>query len=114
MVIDSTQLDKIFGALSDTTRRGILAQLSEGPANVAQLARPYEMSQPAVTKHLKVLETAGLVVRWKVGRETHVRVRPETANEAADWIIHYSKFWERQFDAVDEILKQRGRQQDDG
>ena len=106
MVIDSSHLNRVFGALSDETRRGILAQLAQGEANVVQLAKPYDMSQPAITKHLKVLEAAGLVQRWKVGRETRVRARPGTAQEAAAWITYYSTFWQQHFDAVDQALQQ--------
>ncbi|QBY01779.1 ArsR family transcriptional regulator [Rhodophyticola sp. CCM32] len=113
MVIDSHRLNRVFGALSDETRRGILAQLAEGEANVVQLAKPYDMSQPAITKHLKVLEAAGLVQRWRVGRETRVRARADTAQEAVSWITHYSKFWQQHFDAVDQILQQNGSKQDE-
>ncbi len=113
MVIDSTQLDRVFGALSDTTRRGILAQLADGARNVRQLTAPYNMSQPAISKHLRVLEGAGLIERWKIGRETHVRAKPETAKEAAAWIAHYSQFWEQHFDAVEQILQQRRSQNED-
>ncbi len=113
MVIDSSQLNKVFGALSDETRRGILSQLAEGEANVVQLAKPYDMSQPAITKHLKVLEAAGLVQRWKVGRETRVRARADTAQEAATWITYYSKFWQQHFDVVDQVLRQNRRKEDE-
>ncbi|WP_299828709.1 metalloregulator ArsR/SmtB family transcription factor [uncultured Roseobacter sp.] len=113
MVMDSRQLDLVFGALSDATRRGILAQLLEGHANVAQLSRPYDMSQPAITKHLKVLEAAGLVQRWKIGRETHVRARSDTAEQAAAWITQYTMFWKQHFDAVDEILAEKRSRKDD-
>lgn len=108
MVIDSRQLDLIFGALSDATRRGILAQLSSGEANVSRLAAPYDMSQPAISKHLKVLEDADLVERRRIGRETRVRAKPQRAQDAADWITHYTRFWHAHFDAVERVLSQKG------
>ncbi len=103
MVIN--KLDLVFGALSDATRRGMLAQLSEGEMTVSHLAQPYAMSQPAISKHLRVLEGAGLIERHKRGRETVVRVRPDATDDAAAWIAHYSRFWKRHFDAVDLYLK---------
>ncbi|MEL6840566.1 MAG: metalloregulator ArsR/SmtB family transcription factor [Pseudomonadota bacterium] len=113
MVIDSNALDRVFAALSDATRRGMMAQLSKGDANVSQLAEPYAMSQPAISKHLKILENAGLIERTKIGRETWVRARPEKAEEAAEWIKHYATFWQQRFDAVDHILNKRRSDPDD-
>ncbi|MEP3279206.1 MAG: metalloregulator ArsR/SmtB family transcription factor [Stappiaceae bacterium] len=103
MVIDN--LDLVFGALSDATRRGMLAQLSQGEMNVSALAAPHSMSQPAISKHLRVMEGAGLIERHKRGRETFVRVRPAATDGAAAWISHYSQFWKQHFDAVDSVLK---------
>lgn len=105
MVINSEELDLVFGALSDATRRGMLAQLSEGEMNVSALSKPYPMSQPAISKHLRVLEQAGLIERAKRGRENIVRVKSEPAEQAAQWIDYYAQFWRRQFDAVDAYLK---------
>ena len=106
MVIhNNEQLDLTFGALADATRRGILVQLSKGEANVSTLAEPYEMSQPAISKHLRVLERAGLIERHRKGREQFVRVKADKAQEAADWIAHYAKFWVEQFDAVEAYLQ---------
>ncbi|MEM9410972.1 MAG: metalloregulator ArsR/SmtB family transcription factor [Planctomycetota bacterium] len=107
MVINNQQLDLIFGALADNTRREILLQLSkEGEANVSRLSRPHRMSQPAISKHLKVLERAGLIERQKRGREQIVRVKIKQASQAADWIAYYTKFWSDQFDAVDAYIKE--------
>lgn len=105
MVIDSVKLDLVFGALSDATRRGMLAQLSGGEMNVSALAKPYEMSQPAISKHLRVLEGAGLIERHKRGRENFVRVRPAAVEGATAWIEHYRQFWKQHFDAVETYLK---------
>lgn len=106
MVISQAQLDLTFGALADATRRGMLVQLSGGEKNVSTLAQPYAMSQPAISKHLRVLERAGLIERRREGRQQFVRLRPERAEAAADWIAHYTRFWKQQFDAVAEYLDQ--------
>ncbi|MEO1246410.1 MAG: metalloregulator ArsR/SmtB family transcription factor [Pseudomonadota bacterium] len=98
-------LDRIFSALSDPTRRGMLAQLASGEANVSALAERYDMSQPAVSKHLRVLESAGLVSKTKQGRESIVRVDPRPIEEASTWIGRYARFWRLQFDSVDEYLQ---------
>ena len=101
----SDQLDLVFGALSDATRRGMLAQLAAGETNVSALAEPYQMSQPAISKHLRVLEKAGLIRRERRGRENFVAVNAARAEEARDWITHYTQFWKQHFDAVDDYLK---------
>ena len=98
-------LDLVFGALSDATRRGMLAQLSTGEANVSALAKPYNMSQPAISKHLRVLQKAGLIEKVKRGRENYVRAVPERAEEAGGWIAYYAKFWKQQFDDVEIYLQ---------
>lgn len=106
MVINSQQLDSTFGALADSTRRAMLVQLSKhGESNVSSLAKPHQMSQPAISKHLRVLESAGLIERQKRGREQFVRIKPERAKQAADWIAYYTKFWVDQFDAVEKYIK---------
>lgn len=105
VICEQQQLDLTFGALSDSTRRGMLVQLSKGEANVSALAEPYNISQPAISKHLKVLEKAGLIERRRQGREQLVRVKPEQAEVAAKWIAYYTQFWKQQFDAVDDYLK---------
>ncbi len=106
--MNQNQLDLVFGALSDATRRGMLAQLSGGVCNVSSLAKPYAMSQPAVSKHLRVLERAGLIERTRHGRENFVRVNAKAAQEASNWITHYTKFWKAQFDAVEDYLQKTG------
>lgn len=105
MVINEQQLDLTFGALADSTRRGILIQLSKGEANVSTLAEPYSISQPAISKHLRVLERAGLIERRRRGREQFVRVKPDMAQAAAKWIAYYTKFWTAQFDAVEAYVQ---------
>jgi DNA-binding transcriptional ArsR family regulator len=99
-------LDATFGALSDATRRGILAQLALGETSVSDLAAPYDMSLPAVSKHLRVLADAGLIQRHKDGRVHRCRLAPEPMKGAAEWIAYYRQFWERQFDALDQYLAQ--------
>ena len=108
MVKQNEQLDKVFGALSDATRRGMLAQLAQGEANISALAAPYDISQPAASKHLRVLEKAGLIKRTKRGREYIIRANPKPAEQARDWIAYYTQFWNAQFDAVEDYLKQQG------
>jgi DNA-binding transcriptional ArsR family regulator len=99
-------LDAVFGALADPTRRDILARLSDGEASVTELAEPFEMSLPAVSKHLGVLEDAGLLTREKEGRVRHCRIVSEPMEEALRWIARYGKFWETQFDSLEEFLAQ--------
>lgn len=105
MVTNLPQLDLVFGALSDATRRDMLAQLSKGETNVSTLAAAYPISRPAISKHLRVLERAGLIERTKQGRESLIRVNPKPAEDARDWIAYYAEFWNQQFDAVAENLK---------
>lgn len=105
----ATQLDLIFGALSDPTRRGILEMLSNGAANIRTLAKPFKMSQPAISKHVRVLEDAGLIRREKRGREHHLSVNSKSVEQAHDWIAHYTKIWKLQFDAVEDYLNKQER-----
>ncbi|HUE03713.1 MAG TPA: metalloregulator ArsR/SmtB family transcription factor [Bryobacteraceae bacterium] len=100
-----SRLDATFGALSDATRRGILAQLAEGEMSVSALAAPYRMSLVAVSKHLRVLEDARLIVRRKDGRVHCCRLTPRPMRSAADWIAQYRRFWENQFDALSAYLE---------
>ena len=108
----SSDLDSIFGALADPTRRGILEQLSRGEANVSTLAKPYDVSQPAISKHLRVLERAGLITRTRRGREHHIRVDPRPIEEARGWMAAYADFWRQQFDAVDDYLKKQRKKKE--
>jgi DNA-binding transcriptional ArsR family regulator len=104
-------LDATFGALSDATRRGILARLALGESSVSELAAPYNISLPAVSKHLRVLENAGLVVRHKDGRVHRCRLIAEPMKDAAEWIERYRLFWERQFDALARYLEESQREE---
>ena len=97
-------LDAVFSALSDPTRRRILARLSDGEASVSELAEPFAMSLPAVSKHLGVLEDAGLLVREKDGRVRHCRLIAEPMEEALRWIASYGRFWETRFDSLEGYL----------
>jgi DNA-binding transcriptional ArsR family regulator len=99
-------LDATFQALADPTRRSIVSSLARGQASVMQLARPHRMSLPAVMKHLKVLEKAGLVTQKKLGRTRHCRLRAEPLKKAEAWISRYRAFWGNQFDALDRYLAQ--------
>ncbi len=101
----SSSLDAVFSALGDPTRRAILAQLAQGESRVTDLAAPYSMSLPAVSKHLKVLEEAGLVAREKDGRVIRCRLDPQPLQGAADWIGQYQRFWEAQFDALGAFIE---------
>lgn len=112
MVKRRSPLDATFAALSDPTRRGILEQLSRGQTNVTDLARPYRMSLPAISKHLRVLERAGLIVRSRQGREHRLRVDPKPIRRARDWIALYAEFWEQQFDALDQYLEEAQKKAD--
>jgi DNA-binding transcriptional ArsR family regulator len=98
------QLSATFAALADPTRREILARLSEGEATVGELAEPFPVSVQAVSKHLRVLETAGLVERGRVAQRRPSRLRGEALGEAADWLAGYRRFWEERFDRLDERL----------
>jgi len=93
-------LDAVFSALGDPTRRAILARLAQGETSVSALAEPHDMSLPAVSKHLGVLEKAGLVSREKTGRIVRCRLEPDPLKDAADWIAEYRRFWDEQLDAL--------------
>ncbi len=100
-----TKLDLVFSALSDPTRRGMLERLAAGETNVHTLAEPYAISQPAASKHLRVLERAGLIQRNRVGREHRIRIDPRPIEQARTWIGTYARFWQQQFQAVDDYLQ---------
>src|SRR2546423_6472936 len=101
----SDQLTSTFAALADPTRRAILARLSEGEATVNELARPFPISVQAVSKHLKVLEHAGLITRGRSAQLRPSRLHGEPLREAAEWIEAYRVFWEGSFDRLDERLR---------
>lgn len=100
-----SHLDATFAALSDPTRRAILARLAQGESTVSELAAPFDVSLPAVSKHLRVLESAGLLRREIDGRIHRCRLAPEPMKDAARWIEHYRAFWENQFDALAKFLE---------
>jgi DNA-binding transcriptional ArsR family regulator len=99
------QLDSVFRALADPTRRAILARLADGDANVAELAAPFRMSQPAVSRHLKVLERAGLISRHRRATARLSRLEAEPLREAAAWLARYRAHWDERFDRLDSLLE---------
>ena len=107
----SQQLDATFAALADPTRRAILARLATGDASVLELARPFDMSQPAVSKHLKVLERAGLISRGRDAQRRPSRLEARPLAEATAWLADFRKFWERSFQNLDALLEELKTQQ---
>jgi DNA-binding transcriptional ArsR family regulator len=102
----SRRLDATFAALADPTRREILAKLASGDATVNDLAKPFKMSQPAISKHLKVLERAGLITYMQVAQTRPRRIVGAHLKEAADWLENYRKFWEESFGRLDGLLEE--------
>jgi DNA-binding transcriptional ArsR family regulator len=98
------QLSTTFAALADPTRRAILARLTSGQVSVTELAAPFEMSMPAVSKHLKVLERAGLIARGRDAQWRPCRLEANPLKDVADWVEHYRRFWEQSFDRLDDYL----------
>jgi DNA-binding transcriptional ArsR family regulator len=98
-------LDRTFAALADPTRRAILARLASGQASVTELAAPFSISLPAVSKHLKVLERAGLVARGRRAQWRPAELQAEPLHEVADWLADYRRFWEERLDRLDEYLR---------
>jgi len=107
MVTNNERLDVTFAALADPTRRAILARLAEGESTVGNLARPFEISRPAISKHLRVLERAGLVRRARDGRLSRCGLDATPMRDAAEWVGEYRKFWESQLDALAHFLEQK-------
>ena len=103
--MSSAELSAVFSALADATRRAILARLSEGEAPVKELAAPFDLSGPAITKHLHVLERAGLISRGREGQMRPCRIEPHALAPAADWIDQYRAMWEERLDRLDSYLK---------
>ncbi len=99
------QLSVIFAALADPTRRAILARLAEGEATVNELAAPFAMTLPAISKHLKVLERAGLISRGREAQWRPCKLEAEPLKEASEWVDRYRRFWESSFDKLDEHLQ---------
>ena len=100
----SDQLSTVFGALADPTRRAILSRLAEGDANVAELAAPFSVSQPAISRHLKVLEGAGLISRRRKATARFSHLEPESLREATAWLTRYREYWDERYDQLDALL----------
>jgi len=108
-MVTATATDPIsttFGALADPTRRAILSRLASGEASVTELAEPFEMSMPAVSKHLKVLERAGLIARGREAQWRPCRLEAAPLKDVSDWVEHYRRNWEESFDRLDEYLRE--------
>lgn len=112
MVKYSATLDSTFGALADPTRRAILASLTFGQASITELAKPYRMSLPAVMKHVRVLEQAGLVALNKIGRTRRCQLAAQPLQEAEQWLSGYQAFWEGTFDSLGRHLSQEAKKED--
>jgi DNA-binding transcriptional ArsR family regulator len=104
--MEAKQLDRIFAALADSTRRGILARLASGGASVSELAEPFHMSQPAISKHLKVLEEANLISSQIDGQRRPRELNPEPLIQAMDWIERYREVWEMNYSRLDSLLEE--------
>jgi len=104
--VSATQLDTTFAALTDPTRRAILQRLTSGPATVSELIEVSSLSQPAVSKHIKVLESANLVSRGRVAQTRPVRLNPKPLAKAASWLENYRQFWEGKFSELDALLEE--------
>jgi DNA-binding transcriptional ArsR family regulator len=102
--MQTDSLSAVFSALADPTRRAILARLEAGELNVTELAKPFGMSQPAVSKHLKVLESAGLISRGRAAQSRPCRLEAAALKEAAAWVEKYRQFWEQSFERLDGYL----------
>jgi len=100
----SERLDATFAALADPTRRAILARLAAGEASVTELAQPFAMSQPAISKHLKVLERAGLITRGRDAQRRPCRIEVKPLADASEWLERYRRFWEDSFQRLDDLL----------
>ena len=116
MAVAAEDLDVRFAALADPTRRAIVARLAQGEATVTELAAPFTMSQPAITKHLKVLERAGLISRGRDAQRRPCRLRAEAIRDVAEWTEMYRQLWEESYERLDEYLEEMKRKEkkDDG
>ena len=106
-------LSTTFAALADPTRRAILARLATGEATVGEIAEPFRVSLPAISRHLKVLENANLIVRHKQAQWRRCRLEAEPLREAADWVTQYREFWEKRFDALGQFLERQQTQEEE-
>jgi DNA-binding transcriptional ArsR family regulator len=104
--MSADRLSIIFAALADPTRRAILAHLTQGEASVTELAKPFEMSLPAISKHLKVLERAQLITRSREAQWRLCQLNPEPLKGVDDWLGHYRQFWEQRLDRLDDYLQE--------
>lgn len=104
--MQTDQLSIVFGALADPTRRAILARLAQDEATVSEIAAPFEMSLPAVSKHLKMLERAGLITRSRAAQWRPCKLEPEPLKGVADWVAEFEKFWNGSFDRLDDYLQE--------
>ncbi|WP_149259234.1 helix-turn-helix transcriptional regulator [Actinomadura sp. K4S16] len=113
--MDTSTLDATFAALADPTRRAILARLTRGEASVGELAAPFDMSQPAVSKHLRVLERAGLVSRGRDAQRRPCRLEARPLRDALAWLADFREYWEESYQRLDDLLARLGEQdeQDD-
>ena len=107
----SDQLSNTFAALADPTRRAILARLASGEASVTELAKPFDMSMPAISKHLKVLERAGLIAHGREAQWRPRRLEPTALKKVHEWVEHYRQFWEQSFDRLDAYLHKLKQEQ---
>lgn len=114
MMNSSVQLDKTFAALADSTRRAILARLSSGEATVSELMKPFAISQPAISRHLKVLERAGLISRGRDAQRRPRRIEASSLAKASRWLERYRKIWEGSFERLDELLDELQAQEANG
>ena len=108
MQTSDPHLDQIFFALSDSTRRAIVARLADGSSTVGALAEPFSISAPAVSKHMKILERSGLISRRVEGRQHHCTLDPRALADAQDWISYYRDFWEARLDELASFLEESG------
>ncbi|NVB80161.1 MAG: winged helix-turn-helix transcriptional regulator [Kofleriaceae bacterium] len=104
--MNTERLDATFAALADPTRRAILARLAEGEASVMELAEPFNMSQPAISKHLKVLERAGLVSRGRDAQRRPCRLEALPLREATDWLERYREHWDKRYQQLEDLLEE--------
>ena len=105
------RLSATFAALADPTRRAILGRLTRGEASVGELAAPFDISLPGISKHLKVLERAGLIARGREAQWRPCRLKAGPLKQAVDWLEHYRRFWEQSFDRLDDVLRESQRKE---
>jgi DNA-binding transcriptional ArsR family regulator len=113
MVTNAARLDAVYSALGDGTRRAILSRLAAGDASVGALAKPFAVSRPAISKHLRVLERAGLVRRTRNGRVSRCRLDAKPLGAASQWLEHYRRFWEESFKRLDAYLRELQQKEKD-